>query len=130
MYTKEEKAELERLYKLYYEKDNEYEKAKGKRTWLTVLGFTVFYLIVFYAISKKIIEPRFTNEGEALLLLAVLSVISFITSWIHYFVNAAIFGYISQKGRKEYEELQNIKRKVNAIKDEPPMGFWYPDDDF
>lgn len=116
MYTKEEKAELERLYKLYYEKDNEYEKAKGKRTWLTVLGFTVFYLIVFYAISQKIIEPRFTNEGEALLLLTVLSVISFITSWIHYFVNAAIFGHISIKGREEYEILQKIQNEINELK--------------
>lgn len=129
MYTKEEKAELERLYKLYYEKDKEFEKEKGKRAWLTVLGFTVFYLIVFYAVSKGIIKPQSFDDKESFMLIAVLAVISFATSWIHYFVNAAIFGHISRKGREEYEQLQAIKRKVNAIKDEPPMGFWFPDDD-
>lgn len=129
MYTEEEKEELEYLYKLYHEKDQAFEKAKGKRTRIAILGFTLGYLLLFYLIGKTALLPDDATLTDMVVLLLILIIPSFIVAFIHFWINLSVFSWLGARGREEYEELQSIKRKVNEIKNEPPMGFWYPDDD-
>lgn len=35
--------ELKRLYRLYHERDQEFEKAKGKRCNITILAFSIVF---------------------------------------------------------------------------------------
>ena len=112
----ETQKRIEELYKLYYERNADFEKAKSKRMWWTVIGFTVFYLIVLYNFCFTYIDPKIDNFGEEFGIIAILCVFSFIASWIHYWVNITIFGHISIKGREEYEMLQKIQNEINELK--------------
>jgi hypothetical protein len=96
--------ELKRLYILLYKKDQEFEKAKLKRTLLTILGFSLFYFIVICQIGK----PVGFN-----ILLAIVSAI--VLGGFHFFVNACIFVPLCQKGREESETLDRIRKRISEL---------------
>ena len=114
MYTAEEEKRLAHLYKLYYERDKEFEKAKGKRFWLTVLGFSLAYLIAFFLAGKTVFLPEDATLGELALLLLELVIPSIVVAFIHYFVNATIFGQLFIKSEEEKRILQSIKDEING----------------
>ena len=91
------------LWKLYNEKDKEFEKAKGKRTLVTILGFTIFYFIVLCWIEK----PTSIAGIGAYLIVAVVS------GGIHFWINALVFSYLCNKGRDESEVLKQIKKEMD-----------------
>ena len=91
------------LWKLYYQKDKEFEKAKGKRTLLTILGFAILYFIVFCWIEKPT-----SIAGIGVYLIAAM-----VSSGIHFWINAMIFSYLCNKGRDESEVLKQIKKRID-----------------
>ena len=101
------KAEIDRLYRLYYQKDKEFESAKLKRIILTVLGFSVVFFWIFYQLS----EP----SGWEILQVLVLSVIF---SGFYCFINVCIFAPLALKGRDEGDQLREIKRKIDELQKE------------
>lgn len=90
------------LWKLYHEKDKEFEKAKGKRTLVTILGFAIFYFVVLYWLWKP---TDIKGIGEAL-------IAALFFGGLHFLVNAAIFSHLCNKGRDESEVLKQIKKKI------------------
>ena len=101
------RAEIDRLYRLYYQLDEEFESAKMKRNILTILGFAV----VFFWILWQLMSP----SGWDILKAAVLALI---WSGIHFFVNACIFGPLASKGRDEGDRLRDIKKKISELEKE------------
>lgn len=92
------------LWKLYCKRDKEFEKAKGKRTIITILSFSVVYFIIFYLNGSP---TGFDVVGDFL--------VAVIVAGIHFVINATVFGYLAQKGREETEILESIKKKLSEL---------------
>ena len=93
--------ELNRLHRLLCEKDQEFEKAKGKRTVVTILIFTAFYYWILWLLAKP-------SGAEFLTNLFVAAVFAS----IHFFANLTIFSQLCQKGREESEILDSIRNRI------------------
>ena len=91
------------LWRLYCERDKEFEKAKGRRTIITILGFAIFYFAVLYSYGK----PDSLTDFGALLLLSI------VFGGVHFWINAPIFVYLCNKGREETEILKSIKKRMD-----------------
>ena len=103
--TPEQKdLERDRLYKLYWQRDKEFETAKLKRTIFTIIGFAVFYFIVLYQIGKP--------SGFDILwaLISALVIAGF-----HFYINSFIFLYLFNKGRQESDRLAAIKKQFEEL---------------
>lgn len=96
--------ELNRLQRLYWERDEQFEKAKGKRMILTILGFSIFYYWVLYIT----VEPSGIGIFATILPAVMMAV-------LHVFVNATIFGNLAIKGREETEILERIEKRYNDL---------------
>ena len=96
--------ELKRLYRLLYQKDKEFEKAKLKRTLLTILGFSLFYFIVICQTGKPV--------GFDILKVIVIAIV---LGGFHFFINACIFAPLCQKGREEGEFLDSIRKRISDL---------------
>lgn len=94
------------LLKLYWQRDKEFEAAKGKRTILTILLFSVCYFVIIYAIAKKPTDIK---------AIAALLVVSIILACIHFWFNISIFLYLFQKGREETEILERIRKEISEL---------------
>lgn len=92
------------LWKLYCKRDKEFEKAKGKRTTITILSFSFAYFIIFYLNGK----PTGFDIVRIFIICVIFSV-------IHVAINATVFGYLAQKGREETEILESIKKKLSEL---------------
>ena len=101
---KEKNEEKNRLYRLLNERDKQFEAAKLKRMIITIIGFAIFYFYVLYALEKP--------TGESIIFCLILSIV---LSGVHFFVNAAIFGALAQKGREESEILENIRKEISKL---------------
>lgn len=97
--------ELNRLYRLYYERDKEFEKAKGRRTLLSVLGFSVWYFWIYC----NFLAPSGIRE----VLLSI--VFAIITSVFHVLINGTIFWHLIDNSRREYERLEHIKKQIQEL---------------
>lgn len=112
--------ELNRLYLLLYERDKEFEKAKGKRTIITVLFLTAVYFVLLFCFSifapiaeiKSIFDVFSTDIRITLGIL----VVSFVLAWIHFMANLTIFGQLYNMGRAETETLERIKKLIEETK--------------
>lgn len=93
------------LLKLYYQKDKEFEAAKGKRTILTILLFAVVYFVVMYALTKPA-----DWKGVCGNLLA-----SIFIAGIHFWFNSIIFLTLFNKSDAETKTLQDIKKRISEL---------------
>ena len=91
------------LWRLYCERDKEFEKAKGRRTLITIIGFSIFYLIVLYLFGK----PTDIEDFGGMLIAAL------VFGGLHFWINATIFVYLCNKGRDESEVLNQIKKRMD-----------------
>lgn len=98
-------AQIDKLQKLYCQKEKEFEAAKRKRIILTFLLFTVAYFIL----SIKMQKP--TGFLDVILNL----LFSLFLSLFHFFVNAPIFFHLSNKGGEEAEILDHIKEQITEL---------------
>lgn len=99
------KKERDRLIRLYYERDKEFESAKGKRMIITILAFSLLYFVVFFQIG-------YIADVTDFLMTAVISIVF---GGIHFWVNALIFSRLFQKGKEEREALEYIERKIREL---------------
>ena len=112
--------ELNRLYRLLYERDKEFEKAKGRRTIITVLFLTAVYFVLIFSYSffaaiaeiKSIFDIFSTDIRITLGIL----VVSFVLAWIHFIANLTIFGQLYNIGRAETETLERIKKQIEETR--------------
>ena len=104
--TSNKTSERDELLKLYYERDKEFEAAKGKRMLLTFLFFIAAYYVLFCLI--------FSWPDDLIIAIVCLLPSSFFAVG-HYFVNSAIFGYLHTKGREENEILERIRKRIQDL---------------
>lgn len=91
------------LWKLYCQRDKEFEKAKGRRTLITIIGFAIFYFTALYSFGK----PTDLKDFGAMLM------VSLVFGGLHFWINAPIFVYLCNKGREESEVLKHIKKRMD-----------------
>ena len=96
--------ELKRLYRLLYQKDQEFEKAKLKRTLLTILGFSLFYFVILYSIGNNTLKD-----------IIMEIVISVVLGGFHFFINLCIFAPLCQKGREETSFLDSLRKRISEL---------------
>lgn len=113
------KEELKQLYQSLYEEDKKYEKAKGKRTNITILFFAIVYLVIILVICGKtdiiaMVEAVIMSFTNIWSFIGII-IGSFVLSWIHFWVNSTIFWQLSQKSREENERLENIKKQISEL---------------
>lgn len=102
------KDEINRLYRLYYERKEEFDSAQMRRMILTIIGFAIFYFAVFYIIGKP---NGFKN-------LFGLLIVSIAMSGFHCFINGGIFSALTNKSVEENESLINIKKRISELEKE------------
>lgn len=111
----QKKAELERLYRRYYELDKEYKKKKGIRQLLAILLFAApKLLLIFVLVYKGSVEAVFGNIGYLLGFLAA----SLFYSFIEYYIWLSIFNHHFTKCDEELSHLNNIKKEISEVKKE------------
>ena len=94
------------LLKLYYQKDKEFEAAKGKRMILTLL----FFVIVYYALMWIL----FGRPDDFITAILSLLPVTFFAA-IHLLVNATIFGQLHMRSREETEILERIRKEISEL---------------
>lgn len=108
----ERKRERDRLIRLYYELDDQYQRAKGRRTLITILAFSLFYLIIFFSFGEEIhlkdIIDNFWNFVSMVFCSLVLG-------GIHFWANLTIFSQIIYKSREENEHLKYIENRIREL---------------
>ena len=108
------KAEIKRLYNLHYEDDQKYEKAKGRRFFITILAFTAFYFVVLMLFDGNTSIGDVINEGIGSILASLF--VSVIFALIHFFANWTIFHQLSEMGRRERASLEYIEKRIKELK--------------
>ena len=106
--NEKKQEELNRLCRLLYERGKEFEKAKGKRAIITVLGFAVFYFWCFSAL-----EGMPTGIDIVAAIVGAIFVAGF-----HVLINAGIFGYLHRKGSEESEALESIRKRIRELEND------------
>ena len=96
--------ERARLCKVYCEKDQEYEKAKGKRTLFTILGFCIVYYLILYWMGRP--------TGIAL---AIIALPAILIGVFNYWIGLTIFGWLGTKGHEEQSHLDRLKEEISSI---------------
>ena len=104
----ETENELYQLKNLYYERDREFEKAKGRRNVLALILFSVVYFIILLSVSSKPLD---------FLSIILCLIISPILSVLHFLVNSSVFFHISFKGNEEARLLRKIKWQTEHLRD-------------
>lgn len=99
------KEELNRLYRLLCERDKQFEANKLRRAIYTILGFAAVYFWVLI----KMMNP------ESLVDFVMCLVIALVASGFHFFINAAVFGALSQKSQEENETLNHIRKQIAEL---------------
>lgn len=60
--AKNYQAELYYLNTLYHQRDEEFERAKGKRTLFTILGFAIFYFICILGVYDGLLSDYHVDQ--------------------------------------------------------------------
>ena len=96
--------ERNRLQQLYWQREKEFEAAKGKRTIITILGFALAYFLILYIIEKP--------TGFDIVSIFVSAMV---LAGLHFFVNTLVFMYLFQKGHDESERLKAIQKQISDL---------------
>lgn len=102
---KTKKDELNRLHQLYLKRDREFERAQIQRLIITILGFSIFYFLLLWHIAD-------TSTLKNVLWILFISVA---IACFHVFINASIFGALSQKSMAENRRLEAIKTEISKL---------------
>lgn len=89
------------LYRLLAEKDAQFEKAKRKRSFKTILAFSIVFFVLFcYQLKPSGLD----YIGCAL--------ISVLVGGVHFIVNAPIYSYLVLQGEAERKYLEDLRKKL------------------
>ena len=91
------------LWKLYYERDKAFQKARGKRAVYTIMAFTVMYAVLIYIREKP----------DNLIEIAGMLAFAIILAFIHMVVNVPIFWQLFDMSRAEDDTLKAIKKRID-----------------
>lgn len=100
----EKEQERNRLYRLYWQRDKEFESAKGRRLVISILAFSAFYFWLIIQLSAP----------KGLGFLAAL-VFALILGGIHVIFNGWIFGQLHLKSQEEQSILDHIKKQIAEL---------------
>ena len=107
------KAELRSLYKSLCETDQQYEKAKGKRFFITILAFTAFYFVVLMLFDGNTSIRDVLSEGVWGILASLF--VSVVFAFIHFFANSTIFHQLSEMSKRETAALEHIRNRIREL---------------
>ena len=93
------------LLKLYYQKDKEFEAAKGKRTILTILLFAVGYFVIIC------VQTNPTNWKD----ICGNLLASIFIAGIHFWFNSIIFLKLFNKSNAENAALERIRKEISEL---------------
>lgn len=96
--------ERNKLQRLYWQRDKEFEAAKLRRTIITILGFALAYFLILYNIDK----PTGFDIVSTF-------VVAMVLAGLHFFVNTFIFMYLFQKSHDESEQLKAIQKQISDL---------------
>lgn len=120
MFDKEMKQkELNRLCRLLYEREKEFEKAKHKRIILTIVGFSIFYFVVQMMFSghTDIVAMLKAVMSADLSELFAMVVVPIIFACVHFVINASVFGALFQKNIAESRRLEAIEEQIKELEE-------------
>ena len=92
------------LYQLLCTKEAQVEKAKFRRTIITIAGFACAYFILFWIIERPVGLDILGNIGAAILL-----------GGIHFFVNSVIFLQLFHMSEQENKLLESLRKQLSAM---------------
>lgn len=104
MDDKTRQQEIDRLRRLYYEKDKEFEAAKRKRTLITWLGFAALFFCLFIC----------STDVYGMEILGVLGASLFLSAF-YVLINVLIFGWLAGKGNDETQILASIEKRIRDL---------------
>ena len=95
---------LDFYYKLLRTTENQVEKARNKRTILTILFFSLLYFLIACMVDKP----------TGLEILGTL-LVSLVFGGIHFFVNAIVFSTLNTKSEAENKNLELIRKQIREL---------------
>ena len=95
---------LDFYYKLLRTTENQVEKARNKRTILTILLFSLLYFLIFY----------FTYDPTGLEIPGTLFASLFIGGF-HFWLNSIIFTTLHTKSEAENKNIELIKKQIKDL---------------
>lgn len=116
MDDQKKKEELNRLCRLYYERNQRIKKGRRIRWILTIIGFSVCYFMLFMIIDGY--ENIFDVFRDGIGAFLEILVVSVVLSVFHFFVNASVFGGLFQKSVAENRSLDDLLKQIRELKDE------------
>lgn len=99
------KAEIGNHYRMIVQKEKEFEKAKAKRTIITILAFAVLYFALLMISGS--------NTGILGIIGTMLA--SIFLAGIHFVINATVFGQLSEVGKRETAALEHIRNRIREL---------------
>lgn len=108
--TKQETIEeLERLARIYYERQAEFAKASRIR-WL--LSFVGFVLVFFYLLILGDIKSLFSTSIKNILMMLLVCIVF---TGFYYFINISVFGWLFKKDIAEGRRLDDIEKRIREL---------------
>ena len=86
----------------YYELDRQFQRNKTRRAIKTILAFAVAFFAVLYMVEKP----------EGILDIVGNIVLSVILAGFHFWINALIFGQLSEVSHAEDRMLDRIRKEL------------------
>lgn len=99
--------EKHELYSLLAKKEEEFDKAKGKRSIITIFAFAIAFFCAIFLVEQP---TGFEIVGIAF--------VSIFIAGIHFFVNALVFSILFRKGEAEKKILESIKKEISEIEEQ------------
>lgn len=90
------------LWKLYMQRDKEFERAKLTRSILVYLLFVLLNAILVY----------FVTSGESIIGSLIVSAV---VSAIRFFIDAPIIIHLYERGMSENKQLEAIKQRIREL---------------
>ena len=112
--TKQETIEeLERLARIYYERQAEFAKASRIRWLLSFVGFVlVFFYLLILGDIKSLFRVRSFEEIKNILMMLLVCIMF---TGFYYFINVSVFGWLFQKDIAEDRRLDDIEKRIREL---------------
>lgn len=101
----EKRRKKEELYRQLYEQERRSENNKIKRAIITILAYAVVIFLLFFARDKHKDFYDFVKEAAG----------SIIAAGFCFFVNAGVFGMLSQWSQDENREIERIREEISKM---------------
>ena len=97
----------DKLLERICETEKQMEKGQRKRNAIVIAIFTVIFFLIFYYDER----PTGLNIIGAI-------IPSFIFAFLHFGINAAIFGWLYEKNESDRKYLEHLKKQLSEAENE------------